>query len=152
MPFDSSAKGKLLYKLESEDSMHLVWFDSCCARPLRFATARIRCLQLQGAGTMRSVIRVLVGFPAPRKFLLDNPAADVSDPAPQPPRTAPTGLDLRSAHSYTCDSEFPLATEQSTPRLQADAQRADERRRSAQHGGVRSIGWLGLGRSAFNAL
>ena len=24
-----------------------------------------------------------------------------------------------------------------------DAQRADERRRSAQHGGVRSIGWLG---------
>jgi hypothetical protein len=24
-----------------------------------------------------------------------------------------------------------------------EAQRADERRRSAQHGGVRSIGWLG---------
>ena len=27
-------------------------------------------------------------------------------------------------------------------RSQSDAQRADERRRSAQHGGVRSIGWL----------
>ena len=88
-------------------------------------------------------MRVLAGLPAPRKFLLDNPAADVSDPAPQPPRTAPTGRDLRSADSYTYDSEFPAATEQRTPCLRADAQRADERRRSAQHGGVRSIGWLG---------
>ena len=74
--------------------MHLSSFIHAVHGPLRFAAAQIRCLQLQGAGTMRSVMRVLTGLPNPRKFLLDSLAADVSDQAPQLPRTALTDLDL----------------------------------------------------------
>ena len=69
-------------------------FINAAPDTLRFATARTRHFQLPDVGNMRSVMRVLTGLPAPPKFLLDNPAADVSDPAPQPPRTAPTGTDL----------------------------------------------------------